>query len=305
MNTIRKIIISALLILTAIGLTTSLPAFADGKTDAEAACPGCHGVIINGIQAVGIGGRNCAQRTTAEWTATIERMNNKGCAVPAGSIAGIASYLAGLGGTISTPTTCYDTGGWTYITYTGTCPPGFSTTPPTSTSTTTTIPTVTTTTSTSLFAGTTCYYASGESFVAHIGLTPYCPFGTAYTPPPSCPGGTLSIVIDHVWQCSIQCPDGSTVTALWGAVPTCPSTTSTTSTSTTSIATTTTTTLCNTYVNGTTQHPYSGSGSCHSFAIDDMSGAHIVRDQSYCKKHMSHLNSKGNHVHAYPHPVCM
>ena len=82
--------------------------------------------------------------------------------------------------------------------------------------------------------------------------------------------------------------------------------TSSTTTSTTSTSTTTsTTTLCNTYVNGTTQYPSSGKGSCHSFAIDDMSGEHIVRDQAYCKKHMSHFNSKGNHVHAYPHPMCM
>lgn len=88
------------------------------------------------------------------------------------------------------------------------------------------------------------------------------------------------------------------------------STSTTSSTSSTSISTTTTTTTtiptsCNTYVNGTTQYPYSGSGSCHGYENGDMSGLHIVRDESYCKKHMSHLNSKGNHVHAYPHPACM
>ena len=81
--------------------------------------------------------------------------------------------------------------------------------------------------------------------------------------------------------------------------------TSTTSTTATTVINTTTTTLCNTYVNGTTQYPYSGSGSCHGYADGAMSGLHIVRDESYCKKHMSHLNSKGNHVHAYPHPACM
>ena len=83
--------------------------------------------------------------------------------------------------------------------------------------------------------------------------------------------------------------------------------TSTTSTTATTVAstTTTTTTSCNAYVNGTTQFPYSGSGSCHSFANDDGTGLHVVRNESYCKKHMSHLNSKGNHVHAYPHPACM
>lgn len=86
------------------------------------------------------------------------------------------------------------------------------------------------------------------------------------------------------------------------------STSTTNSTASTSTSTTTTTTIptsCNAYVNGTTQFPYSGSGSCHSFSDDNGTGTHIVRDESYCKKHMSHLNSKGNHVHAYPHPACM
>ena len=81
--------------------------------------------------------------------------------------------------------------------------------------------------------------------------------------------------------------------------------TSTSSTTATTVINTTTTTLCNTYVNGTTQYPYSGSGSCHGYANSDESGLHVVRDESYCKKHMSHLNRKGNHVHAYPHPACM
>ena len=83
-----------------------------------------------------------------------------------------------------------------------------------------------------------------------------------------------------------------------------PTVTTSTSTTTT-VATTTTTTLCNAYVNGTTQYKYSGSGSCHSFALDLVTGAHIVRDQKYCRQHMTHFNSSGNHVHAYPHPACM
>ena len=52
---------------------------------------------------------------------------------------------------------------------------------------------------------------------------------------------------------------------------------------------------CNTYVNGTSQYPYGtwsgtgyptgGSGSCHSFANDLVTGMHINRDEAYCKKH--------------------
>ena len=75
--------------------------------------------------------------------------------------------------------------------------------------------------------------------------------------------------------------------------------------SSTTTASTTTTTLCNSYANGTTSYPYSGKGSCHSYVNDDMTGMHIVRDQGYCKKHANHVNSDGNHVHAYPHPACM
>ena len=257
MNIIRKIIISALLSLAAIGLTTSLPAFADGASDAALYCSGCHaGLTVNGVM-IGAGSRACGQRTAAEWSTTIERMNGKGCGVPAGSIAGIASYLAGLGGATVPPTTCYDTWGGTLISYNGTCPTNTTSIPP-----------------------------------------PICTNGSPYLDQPFFNGST--------WTCvpALICynPDGSSFGTYAGSCPPGTSTTPPTSATTT---TTTTTTLCNTYINGTTQFPYSGSGACHSFAIDDMSGAHIVRDQSYCKKHMSHFNSKGNHVHAYPHPACM
>ena len=334
MNTIKNCIV-VLLALSAFSLTVS-PAFADGKTDAEATCPGCHGVVINGIQAAGSGGKICAQRTTAEWTATIERMNGKGCGVPAGSIAGIAGYLACVtfpsgvcpppptststttsttsstststttSTTLTPPPICYYPDGSTVFGINGFfpypyCPPGSSTIPPPSctdglptfdgrtwvcpTTTTSTSSTSTTSTTTTT-SGLTCYSptADGLSYITEVSYQGFCSSGWAYSPPPHCPGGTLSIVQNHMWQCSVT-------------------TSSTTSSTTTS--STTTTTLCNTYVNGTTQYAYSGSGSCHSFAIDDISGAHIVRDQSYCKKHMSHYNSKGNHVHAHPHPVCM
>ena len=186
MNIIKKITISALLGLSVFGLTASLPAYADGASDAAYYCGLCHGLVVNGVNVTPNGGRLGPQRSADAWMTTIASMRNSfGCPVPPELDAGIANYLASI-------------------------------------------------------------------------------------------------------------PPATTTTTL-----------ATTSSTVTTVATTTTTTLCNTVVNGTTQYPYSGSGSCHSFANDDVTGAHIVRDQSYCKKHISHFNSKGNHVHAYPHPACM
>ena len=384
MNTIKNFIV-ALLALFAFGLTASPLAFADGKTDAEANCPGCHGVIINGIQAVGSGGRSCAQRTTAEWTATIERMNGKGCGVPAGAITGIANYLATFGalvcyraldGTSYTPpigaTSCSYPDG-------PTPPPSYScpgtnrvyignswvcegTTTTSSTTTTTIMPPFCNNGPAALIGGSwvcpyppqLCYDSSGVGQYISGMYPPYpCPTGMSTTPPPTCSGG-LPTFDGTAWTCPTTTTSSTTTstttsTTLGGTTLTCYSlfpgtvftttasscpsgysstlpncqplnlvisgsywycdrgTTTTSNTSTTTTSSTTTTTLCNTYVNGTTQHPYSGSGSgsCHSFANDDVTGVHIVRDQSYCKKHMSHFNSKGNHVHAYPHPMCM
>ena len=85
-------------------------------------------------------------------------------------------------------------------------------------------------------------------------------------------------------------------------------TTTTGATTTITVGTTTTTTAmtgCNTYVNGTTQYKYGGSGSCHGHGDDLVTGDHVVRDQKWCQKHMTHFNSKGNHTHTYPHPQCM
>lgn len=86
------------------------------------------------------------------------------------------------------------------------------------------------------------------------------------------------------------------------------STTVTSSTTTTGIpttvATTTTTTVCRTYVNGTTEHPYSGTGSCHGHN-DNGDDGHVVREEKWCQKHMDHFNNAGNHTHAFPHPTCM
>lgn len=521
MHFINKTIFSALLALSALGLFTSQLAVADGASDAAVYCTGCHdGLTVNGV-AIGGGARSCPQRTIAEWTSTIDRMNGKGCGVPAGSIAGMASYLAGLGSTTTSTTTsttlqgqlmcyraldgtsytttysscpypdgptppptygcpgtnrayignswacegtttttrtsstststtstttttlygdpfgydmgiiitssstyllpdapdsygvsysatitnygpgpgvadihlqmtpdrvwsgsftancvryldgcratlaageqatvaassyvrldsnlslnlsltdvggdsrfeensannsasisftppvpppttrtCYDQSGNPF-TVSGWCPLGSTANPPptcaigsspylgyvgggvwswscvATTTTSSTIPTVTSTTTTT--TGLTCYKpsADGLSYITEVSYLGFCSSGWAYSPPPPCPGGTLSIVQNHMWQCTVA-------------------TSSTTSSTTTS--STTTTTLCNTYVNGTSQHPYSGSGSCHGHSDDRTTTGHIVRDQKWCRKHMTHFNSSGNHTHAYPHPVCM
>ena len=110
-----------------------------------------------------------------------------------------------------------------------------------------------------------------------------------------------------------------TTTTSAGATTTSPNTTTTslvpttltttslagpTTTSTTTVATTTTTTKCQTYVNGTTNYPYSGTGSCHGHG-DNGTGDHNVREEKWCQQHMDHLNSSGNHTHAYPHSACM
>lgn len=99
---------------------------------------------------------------------------------------------------------------------------------------------------------------------------------------------------------------GSSTTASPTTTTQVRSTTTTTLTATTSsstVATTTTTTICRTYVNGTTNYPYSGIGSCHGH--NDNAGEHIVREEKWCQQHMDHFNNAGNQTHAYPHPMCM
>ena len=180
--------------------------------------------------------------------------------------------------------TCYDVYGISFYSYAGYCPIGSSYSPPPpcdgirtpnadhgwicTPTTSTTVTTITTTT----FP--TCYGVDGS---VYRNFSPVCGYGTAYTPPPACPNGTLSIY-EHRWVCTP---------------------TTTTTTPPTTVATTTTTTLkCNTSVNSTTQYKYSGSGSCHD-------KDHQVNPERWCKKHAPHLNSNGSHVHAYPHPLCM
>ena len=96
MNIVKKVKLMSLVLLgiSAFGLTVSMTAYADGKSDAEATCPGCHGVVIGATQAVGSGGRKCTQRTVSEWLTTIARMKGKGCNVVSGTEQGMAAYLA-------------------------------------------------------------------------------------------------------------------------------------------------------------------------------------------------------------------
>ena len=349
MNIIKKITISALLSLAAIGLTTSLSAFADGASDAALYCSGCHaGLTVNGV-VIGAGARACPQRTATEWSTTIDRMNVKGCGVPAGSIAGIANYLATLSPPMCMngppqliggnwvcpygPQFCYNSSGvgqYFYGMYPpNQCPAGMSTTPPptcmgglpilsgsawtcpsttssttsTSSTTTTTLP-VTGPAAEAVLYCTSCH--NGMTIVNAVGQTAIIGGGarTAYQRS----AADWEILINKMIGTGAVIPQTSIsglANYFAGLIPLVTTTTSTTSTSSSTVATTTTTTLCNTYVNGTTQYKYSGSGSCHSFALDLVTGAHIVRDQQYCQKHMTHFNSSGNHVHAYPHPSCM
>lgn len=116
--------------------------------DAEISCPGCHGVLINGAQAVGTGGgRNCAQRSEADWITTIDRMNAKGCG--AENVFGIANYLANFDSSVTTPTTLT-----------------------TSTTTTTTeSTTITTTTTTTLFPTATIPSSSQSDVLLIVGCS--------------------------------------------------------------------------------------------------------------------------------------
>lgn len=225
--------------------TTTVPNINNGCTtggcDANYFCTGCHGVIVNGIQAAGSGGKVCAQRTVTEWTSTIDRMNAKGCGVSTSKITGIANYLASLGTgstTSSTTTTSFE-------------------------GTTTTTPVTTTTT-------------SGG--------------GTTTTVSPTT---TTTLMGNSTSSTAATTTSTSTVT------------TSTTSTAVpTTVATTTTTTICKTFVNGTTDYPYGGIGSCHGHG-DNGTGDHTVREEKWCQQHMSHTNNAGNHTHALTHPQCI
>ena len=330
MNIVKKTMMSVLFGLSVLGLTTSMSANAL-NANAEATCPGCHGVIIGTTQAVGSGGRKCLQRSVSEWLSAISKMKNKSCNVVAGTEQGMAEYLACVENpACSTSTTTTTTSSTTSTTSTTTLPPttgdydmGI---------------TLTGSTSYPIFDHPNSYGVSYNATITNHG--PGIGVADIYFKDPVSIGYSSIYISNCVatgrYGCRATLASGAqaTVTASTANVglgtntlfnifltdvlgDTLIETNSAnnsaslslasppTSTSSSTTSSTTSTTLCNTYVNGTTQYPYSGSGSCHSFANDDVTGLHIVRDQSYCKKHMSHLNSRGNHVHAYPHPMCM
>jgi len=82
MKTMKNIMISALLALAALGLTFSLSAYADGMSDVNLYCSGCHnGLVVNGT-IIGGGAKSCPDRGYQGWMDTINRMNGKGCGVP-------------------------------------------------------------------------------------------------------------------------------------------------------------------------------------------------------------------------------
>ena len=320
MNIIKKFQFAAWSVLFAAGLAVSSAVYADGQSDVANYCSGCHGVTVNGVVVASDGAKNCLQRTATEWEATINRMNGKGCNTPPVSIAGMASYLAGVGSTSTstlTTTSLTTTSSTTTTTWIERCNPmssfGYSVSPSSLSFTSTQggpLPGSQLLSVWVLDNGPAMASWAASNIPTWLSISPagggegapYDVIASVNTTQLS--AGVYTAIINFNFFDGCYRHGALTVTVTFNIDPST-STTNTSTTSTTTTSSTPTTTLCNTYVNGTTQYPYSGSGSCHGFAIDDMSGAHIVRDQSYCKKHMSHFNSKGNHVHSYPHPMCM
>ena len=381
MNIIKNVLFSVLLVLSALSLIASPPAFASPTSSIT-----CYNADGTSFVAYSYTYAYCPDGTSPTPPPTC----SDGLPVAGGGGVWICPTITStttttLGGIIILP--CYYPDGSSFIGY-GTCPPGTTPIPPptcssglptfdfvtnawicptttTSTTSTSTSTSTTSTTTTTLYVvgdpfgydmgisvtGSTVYpipFHSGSYSVSYTGtITNYGPgIGVAdiiFKDPLNPGSSSISLsncVATGMYGCraTLAAGEQATVTASVGSVGlgtdtlfylslsdvsgdtlfetnstnnsatlslASPSTSTTTSTSSTTTSSATTTTLCNPYVNGTTQYPYSGSGSCHSIANDDVTGLHIVRDQSYCKKHMSHFNSKGNHVHAYPHPMCM
>ena len=236
MNTMKKMLLSVLLALSALGLTASFSAFADGMSDVNIYCAGCHGLVVNGTVIAG-GGKSCSNRGYQGWVDTINRMNGKGCGVPAANVAGIATYLTSL--EIS-PLTCYYAYGTSFISTGTTCPSGTSTTPPpfcvwglpTYDGATWVCPAERcnpmyppSSTPRGCINEVRCYSSTGSSWYL---MSPPCPsIAPAHIPPPTCANG-LPSWDGSAWTCPIDTSSTTTTT------------TSTTSTSTTSSTTTTT-----------------------------------------------------------------
>ena len=154
----------ALIGFSTIALSVGSSAHADGRSDTEMYCTGCHGMVV-GANVIGSGSRVCSNRGNQGWLDTINIMNNKGCGVPDASIANMATYLTCL--ETGTPSTCGGTTTTTAPVTTTTAPVTTTTAPVTTTTSTTggmtttteaittTTPMVTTTTSPTTTAPTT------------------------------------------------------------------------------------------------------------------------------------------------------
>ena len=135
----------ALIGFSTIALSVGSSAHADGRSDTEMYCTGCHGMVV-GANVIGSGSRVCSNRGNQGWLDTIHVMNGKGCGVPDASIADMATYLTCL--ETGTPSTCGGTTTTTAPVTTTTAPVTTTTAPVTTTTapvTTTTAPVTTTT----------------------------------------------------------------------------------------------------------------------------------------------------------------
>ena len=114
--------------LVVFGLAVGLSAYAEIPYEVIQNCTSCHdGLTVTsaaGSVVIGGGVRPAPQRSFADWVNTVNRMNDKGCGVPAGAVTSIANYLASL---VPETTTCYKADNTT-VTVQGThfCPGGTS-----------------------------------------------------------------------------------------------------------------------------------------------------------------------------------
>ena len=103
----------ALIGFSTFALSVGSSAHASGQSDTQMYCTGCHDGVIVGGNMVGGGNKNCGNRGYQGWVSTINKMNGKGCGVPASATPGMATYLTCLetgttsscsGGTATTTT---------------------------------------------------------------------------------------------------------------------------------------------------------------------------------------------------------
>ena len=103
----------ALIGFSAFALSVGSSAHADGQSDTNMYCTGCHNGIVIGGNVIGAGDKSCGNRGNQGWVDTINKMNGKNCGVPDSSITAMATYMTCLetgtasscsGGTVTTTT---------------------------------------------------------------------------------------------------------------------------------------------------------------------------------------------------------